>query len=58
MQVGLDKVHVTGSWQRYTEDGRALVGSAITYIVTNDRGGGASCLVSPPGRQRPTRRFR
>ena len=38
VQVGLDKVHVTGSWQRYTEDGRALVGSAITYIVTNDRG--------------------
>ena len=23
VQVGLDKVHVTGSWQRYTEDGRA-----------------------------------
>lgn len=38
VQVGLDKVHVTGSWQRYTQDGRALVGSAITYIVTNDRG--------------------
>lgn len=38
VQVGLDKVHVTGSWQRYTEDGRALVGSAITYIVTNERG--------------------
>jgi hypothetical protein len=39
VQVGLDKVHVTGSWQRYTEDGRPLVGSAITYIITNDRGG-------------------
>jgi hypothetical protein len=38
VQVGLDKVHVAGSWQRYTEDGRALVGSAITYVVTNDRG--------------------
>lgn len=36
LQVGVDKVHVSGSWQRYTEDGRALVGSAITYIVTNE----------------------
>lgn len=38
VHVGLDKVHVSGAWQRYTEEGRPLVGSAITYIVTHDRG--------------------
>ncbi len=35
VQVGFDKVHVSGAWQRYTADGRPLVGSAITYIITN-----------------------
>lgn len=34
LQVSADKVHAAGAWQRYTEDGRALAGSAITYIVT------------------------
>jgi hypothetical protein len=38
VHVGVDKVHVTGAWQRYAEDGRTLVGSAITYIVTNVNG--------------------
>jgi hypothetical protein len=38
LQVGSDKVHVAGSWTRYTADGRALIGSAITYIVTNQNG--------------------
>lgn len=38
LQVGLDKVHVSGAWQRYTEDGRPLVGSAITYVITNENG--------------------
>lgn len=34
LQIGPDKVHVTGQWTRYTRDGRSLVSSAITYIVT------------------------
>ena len=34
LQAGAEKVHVAGAWQRYTEDGRALAGSDITYIVT------------------------
>lgn len=34
LQAGADKVHAAGAWQRYTDDGRALAGSAITYIVT------------------------
>jgi hypothetical protein len=34
LQAGAEKVHAAGAWQRYTADGRALVGSAITYIVT------------------------
>ncbi len=35
LQVGADKVHVAGAWQRYTAEGRALGGlSAITYIIT------------------------
>ena len=38
LQVGVDKVHVAGSWLRYTEDGRQLVGTSVTYIVT-DQGG-------------------
>jgi hypothetical protein len=38
LQVGVDQAHVAGSWQRYTEDDRPLVGSDITYIVTNKNG--------------------
>jgi hypothetical protein len=38
LQLGFDKVHVAGSWTRYTEDGRQLTGSSITYIVTNQEG--------------------
>lgn len=38
IQVGVDKVHVTGSWRRYAEDGRPLVGSAITYVITSEGG--------------------
>ena len=34
LQTGADKVHAAGAWQRYTEDGRELAGSVITYIVT------------------------
>lgn len=34
LQVGVDKVHAAGAWQRYTEDGRPLAGSVITYVVT------------------------
>jgi hypothetical protein len=41
LQIGPDKVHVTGQWTRYTRDGRSLASSAITYIVTrqSDRWG-------------------
>ena len=35
LQVGPAKVHVAGSWQRYTAEGRPQAVSAITYIVTN-----------------------
>jgi hypothetical protein len=38
LQVGLDQVHVAGSWMRYTEDDRPLVGNDITYVVTNQGG--------------------
>jgi hypothetical protein len=38
LQVGLNTVHIAGSWTRYTVDGRALTGSAITYIITNKDG--------------------
>ena len=38
LHVGLDQAHVAGSWMRYTEDDRPLVGNDITYIVTNQSG--------------------
>jgi len=38
VQVGVDKVHVAGSWERYTEDGRPQTSSAILYVVTNHDG--------------------
>ena len=38
LQVGVDKVHVSGVWQRYTADDRPLAGSAITYVVTSREG--------------------
>jgi hypothetical protein len=34
VQVGEDKVHAWGAWQRYTADGKPLAGSDITYIIT------------------------
>ena len=34
LQVGENKVHASGSWQRYTADGKPLAGSDITYIIT------------------------
>ena len=38
LQIGVDKVHVAGSWLRYTEDDRAMVGTSVTYIVTEQGG--------------------
>ena len=38
LQIGVDKVHVAGSWLRYTADGRELVGTSVTYVVTNQGG--------------------
>ncbi len=38
LQVGVDKVHVAGAWQRYTAQGRELTGSVIIYIITNQAG--------------------
>jgi hypothetical protein len=38
LHVGVDKVHVAGSWLRYTEDGRSMVGTHVTYIVTDQAG--------------------
>lgn len=37
LQAGADKVHAAGAWQRYTEDGRPMTGSVITYIVTRQQ---------------------
>jgi hypothetical protein len=34
LQVGDAKVHIAGSWQRFTAEGRAQTSSAISYIVT------------------------
>ena len=34
LQVGVNKVHASGTWQRYTADGTPLAGSDITYILT------------------------
>jgi hypothetical protein len=38
LQIGVDKVHIAGSWTRHTAEGRELTGSVITYIVTNQGG--------------------
>lgn len=38
LQVGAAKVHIAGSWQRFTADGTPQTSSAITYIVTNEGG--------------------
>ena len=38
LHVGLEQAHVAGSWMRYTEDDRPLVGNDITYIVTSQGG--------------------
>ncbi len=35
LQAGATKVHVAGSWERFTADGKPQTSSAITYIVTN-----------------------
>ncbi len=35
LQAGTSKVHVAGSWQRFTADGTPQTSSAITYVVTN-----------------------
>lgn len=38
LQVGVDKVHIAGSWRRFTADGTPQATSAITYVVTNVNG--------------------
>jgi hypothetical protein len=38
VHVSDGKAHVAGAWQRYTADGRPLVGSVITYVVTEQAG--------------------
>jgi hypothetical protein len=38
IHVGDDKAHIAGAWQRYTADGKPLIGSVITYIVTKQAG--------------------
>jgi hypothetical protein len=38
LQVGEDKIHVAGSWERFTAAGQSQTTSAITYIVTNREG--------------------
>jgi Domain of unknown function (DUF4440) len=57
LQIGLDKVHVSGQWTRYTAEGKTLTGSLITYIVTNQRGrwGVLSRFAAGPTRVEPAR---
>ena len=38
LQTSASKVHIAGSWQRFTADGTAQTFSAITYVVTNVSG--------------------
>ena len=38
LQVGVDKIHASGTWQRYTADDKPLAGSDITYILTRSNG--------------------
>jgi hypothetical protein len=38
LQVGENKVHVAGTWQRYTRDDKPLAGSDITYVITRQDG--------------------
>jgi hypothetical protein len=38
LQVGWDTVHVAGAWMRYTADDKPTIGSAITYVITNQDG--------------------
>jgi hypothetical protein len=38
LQVGATKVHVSGSWRRYTAADQPMAGNDITYIVTEQRG--------------------
>jgi hypothetical protein len=38
LQIGVDKIHASGTWQRYTADDQPLAGSDITYILTRQNG--------------------
>jgi hypothetical protein len=38
LQVDAAKVHVAGEWRRYDVDGNPMIGSAITYVVTEQDG--------------------
>lgn len=38
LQVGVDKVHIAGVWQRYTAEGKPQATSAITYVITEANG--------------------
>lgn len=39
LQVGVDKVHAAGQWQRYSEDGKALATNIVTYVITQQADG-------------------
>jgi hypothetical protein len=38
LQIGGDKIHASGTWQRYTADDKPLQSSDITYILTRNNG--------------------
>ena len=38
LQIGVDKIHASGTWQRYTAGDKPLAGSDITYILTRRDG--------------------
>jgi hypothetical protein len=39
LQVGVDKVHAAGQWQRFSEDGRPLATNIVTYVITQQADG-------------------
>jgi len=39
LQVGFDKIHAAGQWQRYSEDGKALATNIVTYVITQQADG-------------------
>jgi hypothetical protein len=50
LQVGVDKVHAAGQWQRFSEDGRALATNIVTYADHTVRATPGACSRGSRGR--------